>query len=256
MTGSEVVLKTKELSKSFGDLQAVDKLNVEFEKNKTIGLIGPNGAGKTVFFNLITGHEKPDSGEVTYKDKVMTGLEPYLLTQKGIARTFQEVRSMPSLTTIETLYVPLLNMKKDKLGISEDLSEDKIAMEILNLFGLEDKAFENTDTLSHAELKSLEVARAVATFPDLLLLDEPLAGLNPNEKEFLLESIMSIEQDFLSKFNTNNLTLVIIEHNLSELMGVVDKVTVLSEGKKIAEDSPEKIVEDKTVKEAYFGEEF
>ncbi|MBO8159657.1 ABC transporter ATP-binding protein [Thermosyntropha sp.] len=251
------LLKINNLCKSFGGLSAVLNFNMEIRENELIGLIGPNGAGKTTVFNLITGVYKPDEGEIIFKGENIGGLPPYAICKKGIARTFQNIRLFNNLTVLENVKIALhkdvpysLPAAVVRFG-SFYKGEAKIeeeALKWLSLFNLDYKKDEIASNLPYGEQRRLEIARALATHPTLLILDEPAAGMNPNETLELMELIRRLRDEF-------GLSILLIEHDMSLVMGVCERIYVLDYGQVIAEGKPEEIRNNKRVIEAYLGEE-
>jgi branched-chain amino acid transport system ATP-binding protein len=233
------VLKVEGLTKSFGGLVAVKNVNLSVGEGEILGLIGPNGAGKTTIFNLITGFIKPDAGTIVFKGRNITRAPPHLVVRQGIARTFQLVNPFGNLSVIDNVSIALYG----KRGIR---STDK-AEEILALMRLNHRKNELAKNLPHGELKKLEIARALATEPSLLLLDEPFAGLSFEEVSELMELV--------KKLNDEGLTIVIVEHVMRVIMKLSHRVVVICDGQKIAEGKPSEITEDKRVIEAYLGGE-
>jgi branched-chain amino acid transport system ATP-binding protein len=238
MTGLDI-LTVKGLTKSFGGLVAVRNVSFSVGKGEILGLIGPNGAGKTTALNLITGFLKPDAGSIIFKGEDVTGSPPHVLVKKGMARTFQLIKPFSNMSVIDNVAVALYG----KRGIR---SAEK-AVEYLELTGLVHRKDEVAKNLPHGELKKLEIARALATEPELLLLDEPFAGLSLEEASELME--------FLKKLNERGLTMIVIEHVMRVIMRVSHRVAVLCDGEKIAEGKPSEIAKDRRVVEAYLGGE-
>jgi branched-chain amino acid transport system ATP-binding protein len=251
------LMTIEHLHKSFGGLSAVLDFSAHLEENDLIGLIGPNGAGKTTVFNLITGVYKPDEGAINFAGHNITGLPPHEICSRGIARTFQNIRLFNDLTVLDNVRIalhkdvqyPLLSaiMRVPSFFKGEAEMEEK-ANQYLQIFNLEDKRDEIASSLPYGEQRRLEIARALATNPRLLILDEPAAGMNPQETAELMELIRSIREQF-------NLTILLIEHDMSLVMGVCERIYVLDYGQIIAEGSPEEIRNNKRVIEAYLGEE-
>jgi len=238
------LLEVENLTKRFGGLTAVNGVSFEVNEGEIVGLIGPNGAGKTTLFHLITGILKPDSGTVKFKGEDVTGLDPYKIVNKGIARTFQVVRPFRHLPTIANVMVPCLSPRVKK-KIEWLKSPERKALDMLEEVGLSDLMLEPAANVSHGDLKRLEIARALAAEPDLLLLDEPFGGLNPIETDFLIKSIQ--------RFYLDGYTMVIVEHKLYALMKLAKRVIVLHYGEKIAEGSPKEVSKNKKVIEVYMG---
>lgn len=251
------LLKINNLCKSFGGLSAVLNFNLEIGENELIGLIGPNGAGKTTVFNLITGVYKPDAGEIIFKGENIGGLPPYVICKKGIARTFQNIRLFNNLTVLENVKIalhknvpyslPAALLRLNSFFRGEKEIEEE-ALRWLELFNLEHKRDEIASSLPYGEQRRLEIARALATHPTLLILDEPAAGMNPNETLELMELIRRLRDEF-------KLAILLIEHDMSLVMGVCERIYVLDYGQVIAEGKPEEIRNNKRVIEAYLGEE-
>lgn len=251
------MLKVKDLTIQFGGLTAVESFNLAIEEEEVVGLIGPNGAGKTTIFNMLTGVYSPTSGSISYLGENINGLKPYTITQKQIARTFQNIRLFNNLSVIDNIKISYdyrINygivdaifrtnkFKKEESKIEED------ALELLKSFNLDDKANDLAINLSYGEQRRLEIARALAVKPKLLLLDEPAAGMNPQETIELMDMINWIKKKF-------KIAVLLIEHDMNLVMGICEKIVVLDYGKKIAEGTPEEVRNNARVIEAYLGEE-
>lgn len=224
------MLKVRNVHKSFGELRVLEGVNFEIEKSQRVGIIGPNGAGKTTLFNIISGFMRPDRGEITFRNREISGMKPSQLAKMGIVRTFQIVKVFGNMT-----------VEQNMLTITSDL-------DYLKDFGLWEKRKEIAANLSYGELRKLSIALSIAAKPKLLLLDEPFSGLSPKEASELASIIKEI--------NGNGQAIVLIEHRLSDLFDVAEKVLVLNSGRIIFEGHPDEVVKEKSVIEAYLGKKY
>jgi branched-chain amino acid transport system ATP-binding protein len=246
-------LEIKKLTKSFGGLRAVNDIGFSMERDQILGLIGPNGAGKTTLLRLITGILKPDGGSVRFMGKEIVGRKTWDIVNMGIACTFQNMRPFRRLPIIANVMVSCLSPRAMKRGEWVKRLEAK-AMDALEFAGISDMAREKASTLSQGDLKRLEVARAVATEPELLLLDEPFGGLSPAETDLMAISIKRLHKGGrFGRLHSEGPAMIIVEHKLQWLMKIVDRIVVLNFGTIIANGPPDEIVNDPHVIEAYLG---
>ncbi len=248
-------LEIKGLIKNFGGLRAVNDVGFSMERDQILGLIGPNGAGKTTLLRLITGILKPDAGKVRFMGKEIVGRKTWDIVNMGIACTFQNMRPFRRLPIIANVMVSCLSPRAMKRGEWVKRLEAK-AMDALEFAGISDMALEKASTLSQGDLKRLEVARAVATEPELLLLDEPFGGLSPAETDLMAKSIKRLHKGGrFGRLHSEGPAMIIVEHKLQWLMKIVDRIIALNFGTIIADGTPEEIVKNPQVIEAYLGQE-
>ena len=250
------LLEAKKLGISFGGLRAVDDFNISIEKGELYGLIGPNGAGKTTVFNLLTGVYKPTEGIITLDGKDITGKKTIDINQAGIASTFQNIRLFKDLSVIDNVKVGLHNhmgystitgiLRLPKYyKVEKQMTEE--AMELLKVFGLEAEADTLADNLPYGKQRKLEIARALATKPKLLLLDEPAAGMNPNETQELMDTIRFVREHF-------DMTILLIEHDMKLVSGICEELTVLNFGRVLCQGKTSDVLNNPEVIKAYLGE--
>jgi branched-chain amino acid transport system ATP-binding protein len=252
---SDPLLQTGALRKEFGGLVAVDDVDFNVPENAIVSLIGPNGAGKTTFFNMLTGVYKPTEGNVIFAGEDMTGKPPHAFTQRGIGRTFQNIRLFQNMTALENVLVGMHVRLKGNLfeallrtpRVKNEEREARVrARELLEFSGLKGRDNVIGRNLSYGDQRRLEVARALATQPKLLLLDEPTAGMNPQETADFTKFVDRLRAE-------HQLSVLLIEHDMRVVMGISDRVTVLDYGEKIAEGTPQEIQKNDRVIEAYLG---
>lgn len=249
----QAFLEIDGLFKDFGGLRAVDNVSFSMNRDQILGLIGPNGAGKTTLVRLITGILRPDSGSIHFKGKNIIGLKTWDIINLGIACTFQSMRPFRRLPIIANVMVSCLSPRAMKRGEWVKRVEAK-ALDALEFAGISDMSLEKASTLSQGDLKRLEVARAVATEPELLLLDEPFGGLSPAETDLMAKSIKRLHKGGrFGRLHSEGPAMIIIEHKLQQLMKIVDRIIVLNYGVIIADGTPEEVVNNKEVIESYLG---
>ena len=253
---SNVVLEVRDLGINFGGLRAVDGLNIDIEKNQLYGLIGPNGAGKTTVFNMLTGVYEPTDGTIKLNGELLNKKKPHEIARKGVSRTFQNIRLFKNLTVLENVLIALDTqvdysiltgiLKLPKFFRQEKEMEEE-AMRLLAVFGLDTDAHTLARNLPYGKQRELEIVRALGTHPKLLLLDEPAAGMNPQETQSLMDAIETLR-------NTFDISVLLIEHDMKLVMGICEKITVINYGTLLACGTPEEIQKNPQVIKAYLGE--
>ena len=250
------MLDVTKLSISFGGLRAVDELTMQIEEGGLVGLIGPNGAGKTTVFNMLTGVYLPTEGGIRLDGKNLIGKKPADICKMGVARTFQNIRLFPKLSVLDNVKAGLHNQVTYSLAESmlhlggyskKEKGMDQRALEILSVFGLDSSANDLASNLPYGKQRKLEISRALATSPKLLLLDEPAAGMNPNETGELMETISLVRKKY-------GVTILLIEHDMKLVQGICEYLYVLNFGKLLAEGTPAQVLNDPAVIKAYLGD--
>ncbi len=250
------MLECKNLGIQFGGLKAVDNFNLHIEKGMLYGLIGPNGAGKTTVFNLLTGVYKPTTGTIRLEGNLINGKTPTQINNMGIARTFQNIRLFSNMSVLDNVKAALHEKVRYSLLTSmthifgfgrKEKEMNELATDILKVFSLDDKSDTLSGNLPYGEQRKLEIARALATSPSLLLLDEPAAGMNPNETEELMKTIRQIRDMY-------NVTILLIEHDMKLVAGICEKLSVLNFGTELASGTPSEVLNNPEVITAYLGE--
>ena len=254
-TNGEHTLNAKKATIRFGGLVAVNELDMQVRRGEIYGLIGPNGAGKTSIFNLLTGVYEPTSGEIHFEGARIDGMRPYQISRRGVSRTFQNIRLFPGMSVLENVMTAChIHARQNLLDAvlrlprfyKDEREHRAFAMELLEIFDLGNLKNEGGTSLPYGKQRRLEIVRALATRPKLLLLDEPAAGLNPSEQEDLMNLIQQIRDRF-------GLTILLVEHNMKVVMGVCERIQVVDYGKSIALGVPDEIKNNPKVIEAYLG---
>jgi branched-chain amino acid transport system ATP-binding protein len=250
------LLRSEDISMHFGGVRAVDQVDLTVEEGQILGIIGPNGSGKTTFFNVLTGIYKPTFGQFFFRGDDITNWSPHRIAEVGIARTFQNIRLFQNMSVLENILVGEHTKLKATLGGAllrtpaqrqDEASAREKAEELLDFVGLSDRSAEYAANLAYGEQRRLELARAMASQPRLLLLDEPTAGMNPSEAGQVMELIQDIR--------ALGVTIMLIEHNMQVMMGTAERIVALDAGAKIAEGTPQEIQYNEDVIQAYLGEE-
>jgi len=252
-----MMLAIRGLTKHFGGIRAVDGVDLTLAKGELVGLIGPNGSGKTTVFNLVTGICRPDGGSILFEEKSLVGLSPHRINRLGVARTFQNIRLFRNLTVMDNVriahhshleYGPVSALCRTGRFYREEIEIQEKVENLLSIFLLQNRKHEIAGNLPYGDQRKLEIARALATEPRVLLLDEPAAGMNPNEVGKLMEFILGMRERF-------RLTILLIEHQMRLVMGMCQRLAVMDFGQVIARGLPDEIRENSKVIEAYLGED-
>jgi branched-chain amino acid transport system ATP-binding protein len=251
------LLETTDVVKRFGGLVAVNRISISLEQGRIASIIGPNGAGKTTFFNTLTGIYKPDEGQINFNDRSLIGLRPDQVSERGISRTFQNIRLFGAMTVLENILVGMHTQLKQsamdalfrtKKFHDEERDSENRAKELMRYVGLKNVGNQLARNLPYGGQRRIEIARAIAANPTLLLLDEPTAGMNPNETADAIKLFRRIRDD-------KGITILLIEHDMRVVMGISEHISVMDYGEKIAEGTPKEIRDNQRVIEAYLGRE-
>lgn len=244
------ILEVRELRRSFGSLRAVDGLTFSVEEGQLTAMIGPNGAGKTTFYNLVTGRLKPTGGEVLFRGERISGLPVHEIVRKGVGRSFQVTNIFPSLTVLENVAIAVIIRTGRALQMFRRAEADRAltaeCLEILEMVGLQDLASRRCDTLSYGDRRRVEIALVLASRPSLVMLDEPTAGMNPEETRRIVELIKNLAA-------TTETTFFLTEHDMEVVFAISDRILVLHRGRLLADGTPAEIRENEAVREAYLG---
>jgi len=244
----DIILEVEDLSKSFGGIKAVDSLSLSVKKGELVGIIGPNGSGKSTLVNLITGFLKPDKGKVLYKGVNITGLSPYKIANMGLVRSFQFIKPFYKIPVYKNVVIPLCSDRVKRLKGGKFGRREEVAIDLLEELGFERDSrllYKETSELPHGYLRRVELARCIALNPELLILDEILSGMSKPE--------VSSTLPIIKKLNEQGLSIIMVEHRIKELFQIADRIVVLNFGRKIADDSADKVIQDQRVRSAYLG---
>ena len=244
----DIILEVEDLSKSFGGIKAVDSSSLSVKKGELVGIIGPNGSGKSTLVNLITGFLKPDKGKVLYKGVNITGLSPYKIANMGLVRSFQFIKPFYKIPVYKNVVIPLCSDRVKRLKGGKFGRREEVAIDLLEELGFERDSrllYKETSELPHGYLRRVELARCIALNPELLILDEILSGMSKPE--------VSSTLPIIKKLNEQGLSIIMVEHRIKELFQIADRIVVLNFGRKIADDSADKVIRDQRVRSAYLG---
>jgi branched-chain amino acid transport system ATP-binding protein len=244
----DIILEVEDLSKSFGGIKAVDSSSLSVKKGELVGIIGPNGSGKSTLVNLITGFLKPDKGKVLYKGVNITGLSPYKIANMGLVRSFQFIKPFYKIPVYKNVVIPLCSDRVKRLKGGKFGRREEVAIDLLEELGFERDSrllYKETSELPHGYLRRVELARCIALNPELLILDEILSGMSKPE--------VSSTLPIIKKLNEQGLSIIMVEHRIKELFQIANRIVVLNFGRKIADDSADKVIQDQRVRSAYLG---